>query len=117
MCVQHQQLRIGRSLGVVQPGIDLPGYLKTIACLVAAESQRLDVRANIGLQAFEITDRQGAFLPSLHRLVCPQSDQDTEGDDDEFAECQSPAAKEAPDKTRNARTIFRHISLPGQRTR
>jgi hypothetical protein len=93
----------------VQPSIHLPRDREPVPRLVAAESQSTDVRTNICLKALEVTNRQGRLLASLYRLICPKSDQDTESDDAELANRQSPASEETANKTRCPGTIIRHV--------
>ncbi len=111
MHAHDQRVGIGRGVRVVEPGIDLPGDRKSVPRLVAAESQGLDVRTHIRLQALEVADCPGGLLARLYRLVCPKSDQDAEGDDGELTERQLPAPEKATHEARCSGAVIRHVDL------
>jgi hypothetical protein len=53
---------------------------------VTAEPERIDVGTYVFSQTLQVAYGSSTFLSDLDRLICPERDQDSEGDDGEFAE-------------------------------
>lgn len=69
-----QRIGIGQCRSLVEPGLDLPDDCQPVPRLITAEAQCADVPTDIGLEAFEVADREVSYRENGLRILLPEED-------------------------------------------